>query len=54
MPGEFFGSEEYGFYLYPVFAEGEGEPVYALGMLTVHRFIAAVPYTTPHFHCASS
>ncbi|XP_016886817.1 leptin receptor isoform X2 [Cynoglossus semilaevis] len=30
LTGEFFGSEEYGFYLYPVFAHGEGEPVYTL------------------------
>lgn len=30
LRGDFFGSEEYGFYLYPVFAEGEGEPIYAL------------------------
>ncbi|XP_044056055.1 leptin receptor isoform X2 [Siniperca chuatsi] len=30
LRGDFFGSEECGFYLYPVFADGEGEPVYAL------------------------
>lgn len=32
ISGDFFGSEEYGFYLYPVFAEGEGETVYTIGM----------------------
>lgn len=32
---DFFGSEECGFYLYPVFADGEGEPVYTTGM---HQF----------------
>ncbi|KAK7888992.1 hypothetical protein WMY93_024552 [Mugilogobius chulae] len=26
--GDFFGSEEYDFYLYPVFADGEGQPVH--------------------------
>ncbi|XP_069009275.1 leptin receptor [Embiotoca jacksoni] len=30
LRGNFFSSEEYGFYLYPVFAEGEGEPKYIL------------------------
>ncbi|XP_047443679.1 leptin receptor [Mugil cephalus] len=30
LRGEFFGSEDYGFHLYPIFAEGEGEPVYTL------------------------
>ncbi|XP_045905624.1 leptin receptor isoform X2 [Micropterus dolomieu] len=29
LRGDFFGSEECGFYLYPVFADGEGEPIYA-------------------------
>lgn len=32
MSGDFFGSEEFGFYLHPVFADGEGEAVYAIGM----------------------
>uniref|UniRef100_A0A8C6L596 Leptin receptor n=1 Tax=Nothobranchius furzeri TaxID=105023 RepID=A0A8C6L596_NOTFU len=30
LKGDFFSSEEYGFYLYPVFADGEGEPVFTL------------------------
>lgn len=30
-PGDFFGMEDCGFYLYPVFADGEGEPAYATG-----------------------
>ncbi|NP_001124341.1 leptin receptor precursor [Takifugu rubripes] len=29
LGGHFFGSEDYGFYLYPVFAHGEGEPAFA-------------------------
>lgn len=28
LRGDFFSSEEYDFYLYPVFADGEGEPVH--------------------------
>lgn len=31
VSGDFFGSEECGFYLYPVFADGEGDPAYATG-----------------------
>lgn len=36
LSGDFFDSEEFGFYLHPVFADGEGEAVYAIGMLTTH------------------
>ncbi len=32
ISGDFFGSEDCGFYLYPVFADGEGEPMHATGM----------------------
>lgn len=31
MSGDFFGSEDCGFFLYPVFADGEGLPEYATG-----------------------
>ncbi|MED6244392.1 hypothetical protein ATANTOWER_008078, partial [Ataeniobius toweri] len=30
LRGDFFSSEEYGFHLYPVFADGEGEPMFTL------------------------
>uniref|UniRef100_A0A7N5ZZW8 Fibronectin type-III domain-containing protein n=1 Tax=Anabas testudineus TaxID=64144 RepID=A0A7N5ZZW8_ANATE len=30
LRGDFFDSEEFGFYLHPVFADGEGEAVYAI------------------------
>uniref|UniRef100_A0A672IAY5 Leptin receptor n=1 Tax=Salarias fasciatus TaxID=181472 RepID=A0A672IAY5_SALFA len=30
LRGDFFSSEEYGFYLYPVFADGEEQPVFTL------------------------
>ncbi|KAM4575610.1 leptin receptor [Fundulus diaphanus] len=30
LRGDFFSSEEYAFHLYPVFADGEGEPMFAL------------------------
>ncbi|XP_017276076.1 leptin receptor isoform X1 [Kryptolebias marmoratus] len=30
LRGDFYSSEEYGFYLYPVFADGEGEPMFTL------------------------
>ncbi|XP_028259278.1 leptin receptor isoform X2 [Parambassis ranga] len=55
LKGDFFGSEEFGFYLYPVFAEGEGEPVYALAtrgdpaaymMLMVISFLSIVLFVT--------
>ncbi|KAM9848864.1 leptin receptor [Aulostomus maculatus] len=53
--GDFFGSEQYGFYLYPVFAEGEGEPVYATAtrgdpaaymMLMIVSFLSIVLFVT--------
>jgi len=31
ISGDFFGSEQSGFSLYPVFADGEAEPMYATG-----------------------
>lgn len=31
ISGDFFGSEECSFFLFPVFADGEGEPVYTTG-----------------------
>ncbi|XP_058494846.1 leptin receptor [Solea solea] len=55
LRGDFFGSEEYGFYLYPVFAEGEGEPVYAIAtrrdpaaymMLLIISFLSIVLFVT--------
>ncbi|XP_051929291.1 leptin receptor isoform X1 [Hippocampus zosterae] len=30
LTGDFYASEEYGFYLYPVFSEGEGEPAFTI------------------------
>lgn len=33
--GDFLGSEDSGFQLYPVFADGEGEPMYAKGRLSI-------------------
>lgn len=46
ISGDFLGSDELGFYLYPVFADGEGEPMYTTG---VHQhlpvFLAAVSVT---------
>uniref|UniRef100_A0A671VP30 Fibronectin type-III domain-containing protein n=1 Tax=Sparus aurata TaxID=8175 RepID=A0A671VP30_SPAAU len=52
LRGDFFGSEESGFYLYPVFADGEGEPVYATGdpaaymMLMIISFLSIVLFVT--------
>lgn len=55
LRGDFFGSEEYGFYLYPVFAEGEGEPVYTIAtrgdpaaymMLMIISFLSIVLFVT--------
>uniref|UniRef100_A0A672YTN7 Fibronectin type-III domain-containing protein n=1 Tax=Sphaeramia orbicularis TaxID=375764 RepID=A0A672YTN7_9TELE len=50
--GDFFASEEYDFYLYPVFADGEGEPVIARGdpaaymMLMIISFLSIVLLVT--------
>uniref|UniRef100_A0A3Q3LGC1 Leptin receptor n=2 Tax=Mastacembelus armatus TaxID=205130 RepID=A0A3Q3LGC1_9TELE len=55
LRGDFFGSEEYGFYLYPVFAEGEGEPIYTIAtrrdpaayvMLMIISFLSIVLFVT--------
>ncbi|XP_040895895.1 leptin receptor isoform X2 [Toxotes jaculatrix] len=55
LRGDFFGSEEYGFYLYPVFAEGEGEPAYTMAtrgdpaaymMLMIISFLSIVLFVT--------
>ncbi|XP_070764514.1 leptin receptor [Enoplosus armatus] len=55
LRGDFFGSEECGFYLYPVFADGEGEPVYAKAtrgdpaaymMLMIISFLSIVLFVT--------
>uniref|UniRef100_A0A667ZIW4 Leptin receptor n=1 Tax=Myripristis murdjan TaxID=586833 RepID=A0A667ZIW4_9TELE len=55
LRGDFFGSEEYGFYLYPVFADGEGEPVYAIAtrgdpaaymLLMIITFLSIVLFVT--------
>ena len=49
LTGDFFGSEEYGFYLYPVFADGEGEPIYTIGETNIHMFfcsITFIPFST--------
>ncbi|XP_034438998.1 leptin receptor isoform X1 [Hippoglossus hippoglossus] len=55
LRGDFFGSEEYGFYLYPVFADGEGEPIYTIAtrgdpaaymMLMIISFLSIVLFVT--------
>ncbi|XP_070687901.1 leptin receptor isoform X2 [Pempheris klunzingeri] len=55
LRGDFFGSEECGFYLYPVFADGDGEPVYAIAtredpaaymMLIIISFLSIVLFVT--------
>ncbi|XP_056235000.1 leptin receptor isoform X1 [Seriola aureovittata] len=55
LRGDFFGSEEYGFYLYPVFADGEGEPMHAMAargypaaymMLMIISFLSVVLFVT--------
>ncbi|KAE8293952.1 Leptin receptor [Larimichthys crocea] len=55
LTDDFFGSEECGFYLYPVFADGEGEPVYttatrgdpaAYMMLMIISFLSIVLLVT--------
>lgn len=55
LRGDFFGSEEYAFYLYPVFAEGEGEPVYTIAtrgdpaaymMLMIISFLSIILFVT--------
>ncbi|XP_060933549.1 leptin receptor [Limanda limanda] len=55
LRGDFFGSEEFGFYLFPVFADGEGEPMYtkatrgdpaAFMMLMIISFLAIVLFVT--------
>ncbi|KAM4629312.1 leptin receptor [Polymixia lowei] len=55
LRGDFFGSEEYVFTLYPVFADGEGEPVYttptrgdpaAYMLLMIITFLSVVLFVT--------
>ncbi|TDH08795.1 hypothetical protein EPR50_G00101470 [Perca flavescens] len=55
LRGDFLDSEECGFYLYPVFADGEGEPMYAIAtrgdpaaymMLMVISFLFIVLFVT--------
>ncbi|XP_051232121.1 leptin receptor isoform X3 [Dicentrarchus labrax] len=55
LRGDFFGSEECGFSLYPVFADGEGEPIYttatrgdpaAYMMLMIISFLSIVLFVT--------
>ncbi|XP_069377751.1 leptin receptor isoform X2 [Paralichthys olivaceus] len=55
LRGDFFGSEEYGFHLYPVFADGEGEPMYTIAtrgdpaaymMLMIISFLSIVLFVT--------
>ncbi|XP_042370661.1 leptin receptor isoform X2 [Plectropomus leopardus] len=55
LKGDFFGSEECGFYLYPVFADGEGEPMYATAtrgdpaaymLLMIISFLSIVLFVT--------
>ncbi|XP_068175396.1 leptin receptor isoform X2 [Antennarius striatus] len=55
LRGDFFGSEDCGFYLYPVFADGEGEPMFSTGtrgdpaaymMLMIISFLSIVLFVT--------
>ncbi|CAB1332217.1 unnamed protein product, partial [Coregonus sp. 'balchen'] len=48
LHGDFYGSEEYVFTLCPVFADGEGEPVYtkAYMLLMIIAFLAIVLFVT--------
>ncbi|XP_041646977.1 leptin receptor isoform X2 [Cheilinus undulatus] len=55
LGGDFFDSEESAFYLYPVFADGEGEPVYAAAsrgdpaaymLLMIISFLSIVLFVT--------
>ncbi|XP_056132005.1 leptin receptor isoform X2 [Lampris incognitus] len=55
LKGNFFGSEEYGFTLYPVFADAEGEPVHTIAtrgdpaaymLLTTITFLSIVLFVT--------
>ncbi|KAK2908112.1 leptin receptor [Channa argus] len=55
LRGDFFASEEYGFYLYPVFADGEGEPMYTTAtrqeptvnvMLMIISFLSVILFVT--------
>ncbi|XP_032380771.1 leptin receptor [Etheostoma spectabile] len=55
LRGDFLGSEECGFYLYPVFPDGEGEPMYAIAtrgdpaaymMLMIISFLFIVLFVT--------
>ncbi|XP_074524942.1 leptin receptor [Halichoeres trimaculatus] len=56
LEGDFFGYEEFGFYLYPVFADGEGEPMYvtaatrgdpaAYMLLMIISFLSIVLFVT--------
>lgn len=49
ISGDFFGSEDCGFSLYPVFADGEGEAVHTTGKVSARRsFPAAVTNTFQH------
>lgn len=52
ISGDFVGSEESGFYLYPVFADGEGEPVFTIGMPDMSdSFLAVVSVSYVTFKC---
>uniref|UniRef100_A0A665VED5 Fibronectin type-III domain-containing protein n=1 Tax=Echeneis naucrates TaxID=173247 RepID=A0A665VED5_ECHNA len=53
--GDFFDSEEFGFYLYPVFADGEGESMYTIAargdpaaylMLMIISFLSIILFVT--------
>ncbi|KAM3876341.1 leptin receptor [Diretmus argenteus] len=55
LRGDFFGSEEYGFYIYPVFVDGEGEQVYTIAtrgdpaaymLLMIITFLSVVLFVT--------
>nr|QCO95273.1 leptin receptor [Channa punctata] len=55
LRGDFFASEEYVFHLYPVFADGEGEPMYTTAarrdpavymMLMIISFLSVVLFVT--------
>lgn len=47
MSGDFSDSEEFGFHLYPVFADGEGEAAYAIGSNILIKMFGRMP----HAHC---
>uniref|UniRef100_A0A665VDI6 Fibronectin type-III domain-containing protein n=1 Tax=Echeneis naucrates TaxID=173247 RepID=A0A665VDI6_ECHNA len=55
LRGDFFDSEEFGFYLYPVFADGEGESMYTIAargdpaaylMLMIISFLSIILFVT--------